>query len=175
MDNELKQNLTASETWVRGLYILLFAFLLVVARLVTGTVVVIQFLFTVFSGQTNENLQVLGASLARFIYQSLLFLTYNSDSKPFPFSEWPVIETSIQTTEAEPTKPVKPKTKPKAKAKTKSKPRTKAKAKTETKAETEVEVETETEPKTEPKAEPKAEPADSSSETPVNTDTKPED
>ncbi len=168
MDDELKQNLTASETWVRGLYILLFAFLLVVARLVTGAVVVIQFLFTVFSGQTNENLQVLGASLARFIYQSLLFLTYNSDSKPFPFSEWPATETSSQTAEAEPAKPAKPKTKPKAKAKPKSKPKTKAKVKTETKAETEAKVETE------PKAEPQAEPADNASEAPVNTDTKPE-
>ena len=66
-----------------------FAFLLVVARLVTGAVVVIQFLFTVFTGRTNENLRYFGASLAQFIFQTLLFVTYNSDTKPFPFSEWP--------------------------------------------------------------------------------------
>jgi hypothetical protein len=89
MDEELKQNLTAAETWIRGLFILLFVFLLVVARVVTGAVVVIQFLFTVFSGRTNENLRSFGASLAQFIFQTLLFLTYNSDTKPFPFSPWP--------------------------------------------------------------------------------------
>lgn len=89
MDDELKQNLTASETWLRGLFILLFAFLLVVARIVTGAVVVIQFLFTVFAGQTNENLRNFGSSLAQFIYQTLLFVTYNSDTKPFPFATWP--------------------------------------------------------------------------------------
>ena len=74
MDEELKQNLTASETWIRGLFILMFAFLLVVARLVTGAVVVIQFLFTVFTGQTNGNLKNFGASLARYIYSCLLFV-----------------------------------------------------------------------------------------------------
>lgn len=89
MDDDLKQNLTAAETWIRGLFILLFAFLLMVARVVTGAVVVIQFLFTVFSGRANENLQYFGASLARFVYQALLFVTYNSDDKPFPFSAWP--------------------------------------------------------------------------------------
>lgn len=89
MDEELKHNLTAAETWLRGLFILLFAFLLVVARIVTGAVVVIQFLFTVFTGRINENLQRFGASLAQFIFQTLLFVTYNSDTKPFPFNPWP--------------------------------------------------------------------------------------
>jgi hypothetical protein len=94
MDNELKQNLTASETWIRGLFILLFVFLMAVARVVTGAVVVIQFLFTVFSGQTNENLRYFGASLATYVYQALLFVTYNSDEKPFPFAPWPETEMS---------------------------------------------------------------------------------
>jgi nitrogen fixation-related uncharacterized protein len=89
MDDDLKQNLTASETWIRGFFILLFVFLLVVARVVTGAVVVIQFLFTVFSGQTNDNLRYFGASLAAYVYQALLFVTYNSDDKPFPFAPWP--------------------------------------------------------------------------------------
>lgn len=89
MDEDLKQNLTASETWIRGFFILLFVFLLVIARMVTGAVVVIQFLFTVFSGRANENLRYFGASLASFIYQTLLFVTYNSDDKPFPFTPWP--------------------------------------------------------------------------------------
>jgi hypothetical protein len=40
MDDDLKQNLTAGETWIRGLFILMFVFMLVVARLVTGAVVV---------------------------------------------------------------------------------------------------------------------------------------
>ena len=137
MDDDLKQNLTAAETWIRGLYILMFVFLLVVARLVTGAVVVIQFLFTVFTGQTNGNLKSFGASLARYVYNCLLFVTYNSDDKPFPFSEWPATEGSIKVVEAEPVKAEPTKTnatkdvaaKPKAKAKAKPKAKPKAKAK----------------------------------------------
>lgn len=89
MDDDLKEHLTASETWIRGLFILLFVFLLVIARVVTGAVVVIQFLFTVFSGQTNDNLRFFGASLSSYVYQAMLFVTYNSDDKPFPFAPWP--------------------------------------------------------------------------------------
>jgi len=100
MDDDLKQNLTASETWTRGFFILLFVFLLVIARVVTGAVVVIQFLFTVFTGQTNDNLRYFGASLASFIYQTLLFVTYNSDDKPFPFAPWPTPEDAPQAAEA---------------------------------------------------------------------------
>lgn len=89
MDDDLKEHLTASETWIRGLFILLFIFLLVIARVVTGAVVMVQFLFTVFSGQTNDNLRFFGASLALFVYQGMMFVTYNTDDKPFPFAPWP--------------------------------------------------------------------------------------
>ena len=142
MDNDLKQNLTAAETWIRGLYILMFVFMLVVARLVTGAVVVIQFLFTVFTGQTNDNLKNFGASLARYVYSCLLFVTYNSDDKPFPFGDWPAAEDSVTAVVAEPAKvdvaeKTEPKTKPKPKpkAKPKAKPKSKPKAKAETKKE----------------------------------------
>ena len=89
MDPELKEHLTAKDTWIRGLYMLLFAVFLAVAKVVTGVVVVVQFLFSVFSGETNDNLRELGAGLSRFTYLVMMFLTYNSDDKPFPFQPWP--------------------------------------------------------------------------------------
>jgi len=105
MDDELRQNMTASETWLRGLFMLLFIFLLVIARVVTGAVVVTQFLFTVFTGQCNHNLREFGASLAMYVYQALLFVTYNSENKPFPFAPWPSRDdniTRVADTTAEP-------------------------------------------------------------------------
>ncbi len=140
MDDDLKQNLTAGETWVRGLFILMFVFMLVVARLVTGAVVVIQFLFTVFTGQVNDNLKIFGASLARYVYNCLLFVTYNSDEKPFPFGEWPAAEGSLAEVEPAPAPaPVKakPAAKPKSKAKPKAKPKAKSKAKTDSETDSE--------------------------------------
>lgn len=89
MDPEFKEHLTAKDTWIRGLFLLLFAFILGVAKVVTAAVVVIQFFFTVFTGGTNDNLRHFGAGLSRFTYQVMLYLTYNSDDKPFPFQPWP--------------------------------------------------------------------------------------
>ena len=128
MDEELKHNLTAGETWIRGLFILLFAFFLFIARIVTAAVVVIQFLFTVFTGQTNGNLRKFGIALSRYIYQCLMFLTYNSDIKPFPFEDWPESkeltekgehkeESAKAKTTAAPKKKVSKKARPKTTAK----------------------------------------------------------
>jgi len=148
MDDDLRQNLTASETWIRGLFILMFAFLLIVARLVTGAVVVIQFLFTVLTGQTNGNLKNFGASLARYIYSCLLFVTYNSDDKPYPFAQWPAPEVmtasgKVQTTvKAE----VKTEVKTKAKAGPKAKPAAKKTTKPRASAESDAKPKKEAQP-----------------------------
>lgn len=156
MDDDLKQNLTAGETWIRGLFILLFAFFLVIARIVTGAVVVIQFLFTVFTGQTNTNLKNFGASLSRYVYLCFLFVTYNSDDKPFPFDEWP--EAKLLTEEEKVVvKTAKAKSATKKKAATRKKSTVKKTAKTQTAAKTESETETEGVSQSEPQSEPQAE------------------
>jgi hypothetical protein len=52
-------------------------------------VVVIQFGFVLITGDRNQKLLDFGASLSKFIYQILQFVTFNSEDKPFPFSDWP--------------------------------------------------------------------------------------
>jgi len=89
MQPELKQHLSATDTWMRGLYILLFAVMLAITRVVLWAVVVLQFLFTLFTGDPNVRLQTFGLSLAAFIYQAVVYITFNSDDRPFPFSPWP--------------------------------------------------------------------------------------
>lgn len=88
-NEELKQNLTSVNQWVRVVYMVLFAVLLEVAGFVMLAVVIAQFLFAIFSGAANDSLRRLGDQIASYIYQSLQFLIYNTEEKPFPFSEWP--------------------------------------------------------------------------------------
>ena len=92
MDEELKDNLTSQEAWTRGLFMLLFFVLLELAKVVAGMVAVLQFLFTIFTTRTNENLLDFGASLAAYIHQAWSYLTYNTETRPFPFSPWPEAE-----------------------------------------------------------------------------------
>ena len=84
----------SGETWIRLAYMLLFILLLMAARLIITLVVVVQFLVVLVSGSDNENLRNLGQGLGKWVYQTVMFLTFNSDKKPFPFDEWPVLDPS---------------------------------------------------------------------------------
>jgi hypothetical protein len=91
-DRPLKTNVLNADTWIRLLYMLLFGLLLTIARMVIWVVAIVQFLFVLISGEDNTNLRSLGQGVTRWVSQALLFLTFNSDEKPFPFSDWPDTE-----------------------------------------------------------------------------------
>ena len=89
MDEELKENLKSKTTWTRVLYMLLFALLDTVAETVLVAVVLIQILITIFTGSPHDRLLAFGAALSKYVYLVLMYLTYNSEEKPYPFSDWP--------------------------------------------------------------------------------------
>lgn len=88
-NEELKSNLLSSKHWLRLVFMLLFAVFLYLASIVVSVVVVLQFLFSLVTGQDNTNIRQFGSSLATYIFQTLKFLTYSSEEKPFPFADWP--------------------------------------------------------------------------------------
>lgn len=98
-----KMSLTNIDTWIRLAYMVLFALLLMAARLLVSIVVVVQFALVLIFGKDNENLRNLGQGLGKWVYQAIMFLTFNSNNKPFPFDEWPVLDPSegysVATTE----------------------------------------------------------------------------
>ena len=66
-----KEHALDTATWTRGLFILLFAIIYKAAETVLWLMVAGQFGFKLLIGQL------------------LLYITFKSDSKPFPFSGWP--------------------------------------------------------------------------------------
>ena len=94
MNSELKTNMAKRQTWLRGLYMLLFFVLYHVVEVVLGAVVLLQFLFTLVTGETNARLLQFGQSLSRYVYQILHFLTFNREEMPFPFNDWPAADAS---------------------------------------------------------------------------------
>lgn len=99
MDNELKDSLSRSQTWIRGLYMLLFYIIFSIAELVLALVVIFQFVLLLITGKTNERLLEFGDDLSVFIYQVLQFLTFNTEEKPFPFAPWPIGADVVATDE----------------------------------------------------------------------------
>ena len=89
MSNDVKENLKSQSTWVRGLYILIYAVFYTIAEIVLFAVIAFQFLLKLFTADTNERLGKLGQGLSTYIYQRLQYMNFNSDYQPYPFGAWP--------------------------------------------------------------------------------------
>ncbi len=77
------------ETWKRGLFMLLFGLVFWIAEFLLVMAAVFQFGFVLFSGRTNERLLAFSDDLSYLFYQLVRYLTFKSDEKPFPLSDWP--------------------------------------------------------------------------------------
>jgi len=93
MDEEIKEKISDTNTWLRGLYMLLFIFIMGLTKFVVGALVLFQFLNSLFTGSANERLVEFGQNLAQYISLIVLFLCYSTDEKPFPFDDWPSQQT----------------------------------------------------------------------------------
>ncbi|MFT4610043.1 MAG: hypothetical protein ACJAUT_000282 [Cellvibrionaceae bacterium] len=87
-----KDRLLSVDHWLRFGFMALFILILsVVSYLIVG-LVILQFCWALIAGEGNDKLRDFGSSVSRFILHVLRFLTYNTDIKPFPFTDWPESE-----------------------------------------------------------------------------------
>ncbi|MDH3337533.1 MAG: DUF4389 domain-containing protein [Gammaproteobacteria bacterium] len=87
---KIEKNLKSRTTWLRLLFMCIFVLLISLAGMVGSFVVIIGFLWVLFTGEINRQLQQVGQSLASYIYEIVRYLTFNSEQKPFPFGgDWP--------------------------------------------------------------------------------------
>jgi hypothetical protein len=86
----VEDNIKSRATWTRLLYMVIAYVLVSLAGLVGTVVVVLGFLMVLFTGNVNSDLRDVGQSLARYIYENVRYLTFNTDERPFPFGgKWP--------------------------------------------------------------------------------------
>lgn len=76
-------------TWMRALYMVVFAVIYSVAEMVVVVVAVFQFFCVLFTGGKHEKTLDFGRSLSAYIYEILRFETFASEHLPFPFGDWP--------------------------------------------------------------------------------------
>ena len=75
--------------WIRVLFIAIFWVVFYMSQLVIAAVVIAQCAFTLIGGAPNSQLLVFGDSLSRYVQEILRYVTFNSDQRPFPFSDFP--------------------------------------------------------------------------------------
>ena len=86
---DLKTNVTRGATWLRGLFMLLFAVAFNIAEFILVAIVVFQFLNVLVTAKPMPRLVAFSESLGRFIYQIVRYLTFDTDDRPYPFADWP--------------------------------------------------------------------------------------
>lgn len=92
MQEQINENLKKLSTWKRIFFMIVFAVLIGLVRILLWAVVFLQVASTLLTGKSNENILNFGRSLSAYIYHILLFLTFNTDTLPFPFSAWKITE-----------------------------------------------------------------------------------
>lgn len=89
MQQSTTDNLSDRTIWVRGLYMLFFALAYTIAETILTLVAIFQFFAALFTGSVNVTVQRFGHNLSLYAYQILQFETFNDETLPFPFTDWP--------------------------------------------------------------------------------------
>lgn len=88
MQEQINENLKKIDTWKRIIFMLVYAMIDSIVKLMLWLVVLLQVGSVLLTGNTNPNILGFGRSLSTYHYHILLFLTFNTEQLPFPFSDW---------------------------------------------------------------------------------------
>jgi uncharacterized membrane protein YcjF (UPF0283 family) len=83
-------NIRNRATWMRLLFMVIMAVLFCLAVTVGTVLVVLQFFWVLFTGETRREFSTVGRQLAEYLRDIVLFMTFNTEERPFPFGrDWP--------------------------------------------------------------------------------------
>ncbi len=92
MEQDINNNLKKISTWKRIFFMLVYSVIVGLVRILLWAVILLQVASALFTGAPNQNILSFGSKLSAYLYHILLFLTYNTDKLPFPFSDWNLTE-----------------------------------------------------------------------------------
>jgi Domain of unknown function (DUF4389) len=92
MDEQIEENLKKISTWKRIFFMLIFAAIGGLVRMLVWAVILLQIASVLFTGNPNDNVLKFGRNLSLYTYHILMFLTFNTEALPYPFAEWEATE-----------------------------------------------------------------------------------
>lgn len=87
--SSVKENVKNTDTWIRGVFIIIYGVIFYLLFWILWVVVIFQFLMKVLLGNLNDNLMDFSGGLTRYAYQILQYVTFRSEERPWPFGPWP--------------------------------------------------------------------------------------
>jgi hypothetical protein len=88
MDEQINFNLKQISTWKRIFFMVIYSVIGGLVRMLLWAVIILQVASALLTGKPNNNILNFGRNLSIYTYHILLFLTFNTEILPFPFSEW---------------------------------------------------------------------------------------
>lgn len=86
---EMKANVKNVDTWIRGLFIIIYGVIFYVLVGIIWLVVIFQFIMKVITANLNPNVMNFSGGLTRYAFQILQYVTFQSEERPWPFGPWP--------------------------------------------------------------------------------------
>ena len=98
-----KDEILKTSKWIRFIFMVLYAFVINFALTISIGLAFIQFLFVLFTSKVNTSISSINSHVLEFFNDSLMFLLFQTEEKPFPFKnntsdEGTVIEAETEET-----------------------------------------------------------------------------
>lgn len=87
--SDVKTNVKNVDTWLRGLFIVVYAVISYVLFWIIWLVVIFQFIMKVLTANLNPNVMNFSGGLTRYAFQILEYVTFQSEERPWPIGPWP--------------------------------------------------------------------------------------
>ena len=101
METINKDEILKSSKWIRFFFMALYAFTLNFVLPICIGLAVIQFLFVLFTSKVNPSIANVNSYVIEFFQDSLSFLLFQTEQKPFPFKNNSEEEVIIEAEEIE--------------------------------------------------------------------------
>tara|TARA_Y100001970_G_scaffold516_1_gene604 strand:- start:126 stop:458 length:333 start_codon:yes stop_codon:yes gene_type:complete len=85
MESINKDEILKSSKWIRFIFMVLYAFALNFALTICIGLAFVQFLFVLFTSKVNTSIANINSYVIEFFEDSLAFLLFQTEEKPFPF------------------------------------------------------------------------------------------
>ena len=88
-ENALITTTEPRKLWVRALLMLLMCAAFQLAAWILVLTALVQLVFAIFNDEPNRRLQRFGSGAGLYLAQIASFVTFATETAPFPFSDWP--------------------------------------------------------------------------------------
>ncbi len=96
-----KEEILKTSKWIRFVFMVLYAFIINFALTISIGLAFVQFLFVLFTSKANSSISNINSHILEFFNDSLMFLLFQTEEKPFPFKNTSSDESAVIDAESE--------------------------------------------------------------------------